>query len=50
MNDEMRKKALIDQFTPVVDAMGYKFSPDTEMVAELLDAEVMLMPLPGPYP
>ena len=43
MNDEMRKQALRDQFAPVVDAMGYKFSPDAELVSDLLDAEVMLM-------
>ena len=43
MNDDLRKKALQDQFAPVVDALGYKFSPDKELVSDLLDAEVMLM-------
>ena len=43
MNDELRKKALQDQFAPVVDALGYKFTSDQELVSDLLDAEVMLM-------
>jgi ferredoxin-thioredoxin reductase catalytic chain len=47
MNDELRKKALQDQFAPVVDALGYKFTTDTELVSDLLDAEVMLMQRTG---
>jgi ferredoxin-thioredoxin reductase catalytic chain len=47
MNDEQRKKALQDQFGPVVDVLGYKFTPDSELVTDLLDAEVMLMQRTG---
>jgi len=43
MDDEFRKKALRDQFAPVVDTLGYKFTSDAELVSDLLDAEVMLM-------
>jgi len=43
MNDELRKKALQYQFAAVVDVLGYKFSSDSELVSDLLDAEVMLM-------
>lgn len=42
MNIESRKKALYYLFEYVVDLLGYKFSPDTELVDELLTAEVML--------
>jgi ferredoxin-thioredoxin reductase catalytic chain len=50
MNDELRKKALHDLFAPVVDVMGYKFSSDSELVSDLLGAEVMLMQKSGiPY-
>jgi ferredoxin-thioredoxin reductase catalytic subunit len=43
MDDQVRKKAINDMFAPVVDELGYKFSPDQEVVSDLLDAEVMLM-------
>lgn len=43
MDDELRKKALQYQFATVVDVLGYKFSSDSELVSDLLDAEVMLM-------
>jgi ferredoxin-thioredoxin reductase catalytic subunit len=37
-----RKSFFRAQFAPLVYKMGYKFSPDEELVDELLDAEVML--------
>jgi ferredoxin-thioredoxin reductase catalytic subunit len=37
-----RKEALRAQFQGVVDAMGYKFTPDTELVEWCLDQEVIL--------
>jgi ferredoxin-thioredoxin reductase catalytic chain len=43
MDDEQRKRALVDQYAPVVDVLGYKLSSDAELVSDLLDAEVMLM-------
>ena len=42
MNVESRKKALKYLFQRVVDTLGYKFSPDGEMVDFLLEQEVML--------
>jgi len=42
MNDLERKKALRYQFEGVVDKLGYKISPDEELVNDLLDAEVQL--------
>lgn len=42
MNDESRKEALRYFYTPVVDALGYKFSPDEELVDFLLEQEVLL--------
>jgi ferredoxin-thioredoxin reductase catalytic subunit len=42
MDTDARKKVLRGYYEKVVDALGYKFSPDTELVETLLDHEVML--------
>ena len=42
MNAESRKRALKFLFQKVVDPLGYKFSPDEELVEFLLDQEVLL--------
>ncbi|CAG1001549.1 MAG: glutaredoxin family protein [Candidatus Methanoperedens sp.] len=42
MTVESRKKALRYLFQKIVDTLGYKFSPDEEMVDFLLEQEVML--------
>jgi len=40
--EEERKRFFRERFAPIVDKLGYKFSPDEELVNDLLDAEVML--------
>ena len=40
MNTEARKQALRFLFAPIVEKLGYKFSPADEDVEFLLDAEV----------
>jgi ferredoxin-thioredoxin reductase catalytic subunit len=42
MNAADRKEALRAQFQSVIDAMGYKYTPDTELVEWCLDQEVIL--------
>jgi ferredoxin-thioredoxin reductase catalytic chain len=42
MNNERRKQDLRFFFQPLVDALGYKFSPDEEIVDFLLEQEVKL--------
>ncbi|MFA5099412.1 MAG: ferredoxin-thioredoxin reductase catalytic domain-containing protein [Candidatus Omnitrophota bacterium] len=42
MNAASRKKALRYFFEKVVDPLGYKFSPDTELVEFCLEQEVSL--------
>jgi len=42
MNVESRKTMLRLMFEPVADKLGYKFSPDTELVEFLLEQEVNL--------
>ena len=42
METEARKKALYGFFERVVDALGYKFTPDAELVDFLLEQEVTL--------
>jgi ferredoxin-thioredoxin reductase catalytic chain len=42
VNVEARKKALRAMYQKVVDPLGYKFSPDEEMVNFLLEQEVLL--------
>jgi len=42
MTVESRKKALRYLFQKIVDPLGYKFSPDEEMVDFLLEQEVMI--------
>jgi ferredoxin-thioredoxin reductase catalytic chain len=42
MNVESRKAALRWQFQKVVDPLGYKFSPDDQLVDFLLEQEVAL--------
>ncbi|MCX7919569.1 MAG: ferredoxin:thioredoxin reductase [bacterium] len=42
MNSESRKKALRYFYQRVVEPLGYKFSPDTELVEFLLEQEVKL--------
>jgi ferredoxin-thioredoxin reductase catalytic chain len=42
MSLETRKKALRFLFQKVVDVLGYKFSPDTELVEFCLEQEVKL--------
>ena len=42
MKAESRKEALRYFYAKVVDPLGYKFSPDTELVEFLLDQEVAL--------
>jgi len=45
-----RKQALRGFFTPLVEAMGYKFTPDEELADFLLEQEVMLEETKGaPY-
>jgi ferredoxin-thioredoxin reductase catalytic chain len=40
--EEDRKRFFREQFGPLVEKLGYKFSPDEDLVNDLLDAEVML--------
>jgi len=42
MDIESRKKALRFLFQRVVDPLGYKFSPDEDLVQFLLEQEVLL--------
>jgi len=42
MNTESRKQALRSLFQNVIDLLGYKFSPDEELVDFLLEQEVLL--------
>jgi ferredoxin-thioredoxin reductase catalytic chain len=42
MNGERRKQDLRFFFQPIVDTLGYKFSPDEEIVDFLLEQEVTL--------
>jgi ferredoxin-thioredoxin reductase catalytic subunit len=42
MNASDRKEALREQFQGVVGVLGYKFTPDTELVDWCLDQEVLL--------
>ncbi len=42
MAADARKEALEYLFRRVVDPLGYKFTPDTELKAELLEQEVRL--------
>jgi ferredoxin-thioredoxin reductase catalytic chain len=42
MNIESRKNALRHFFTKVVEPMGFKFTPDTELAEFLLEQEVKL--------
>lgn len=42
MDAETRKRVLRGFFEPVVDALGYRFSQDTELVEELLKQEVLI--------
>jgi ferredoxin-thioredoxin reductase catalytic chain len=42
MNTESRKKALRHFFAKVVEPMGFKFTPDTELADFLLEQEVKL--------
>jgi ferredoxin-thioredoxin reductase catalytic subunit len=42
MSHEARKEALRYLFTPVVAALGYKFTPDAEMADFLLEREAEL--------
>lgn len=42
MNIESRKKTLKTMFQKVIDPLGYKFSPDEELVDFLLEQEVIL--------
>jgi ferredoxin-thioredoxin reductase catalytic subunit len=42
MNSERRKQDLRFFFQPLVDVLGYKFSPDEEIVDFLLEQEVKL--------
>ena len=42
MNTESRKKALRHFFAKVVEPMGFKFTPDTELAEFLLEQEVKL--------
>jgi ferredoxin-thioredoxin reductase catalytic chain len=42
MNIKSRKRALGHLFQKVIDPLGYKFSPDAELVDFLLEQEVLL--------
>jgi len=42
MTDEEQLAFLRSQFAPLVDKLGYKFTPDEELVRDLLESEVML--------
>jgi ferredoxin-thioredoxin reductase catalytic subunit len=42
MNLESRKKALRFFFEKIVDPLGYKFTPDTDLVEFCLEQEVVL--------
>jgi ferredoxin-thioredoxin reductase catalytic chain len=42
MDTEARKKALRGFFDKVIDPLGYKFTPDTELAEFLLEQEVIL--------
>jgi ferredoxin-thioredoxin reductase catalytic chain len=42
MSAESRKRDLRFLFEPIVDALGYKFSPDAELVDFCLEQEVKL--------
>ena len=50
MAHEARKQALRDFFTPLVTALGYKFTPDDELADFLLEQEAALEESKGaPY-
>lgn len=50
MSNEPRKESLRYLFERVVTPLGYKFTPDAELVDELLEAEVKLeQDLGAPY-
>lgn len=42
MNTESRKQALRHFFSKVVEPLGYKFTPDVDLMDFLLEQEVML--------
>jgi ferredoxin-thioredoxin reductase catalytic subunit len=42
MNPQQRKKTLRLMFAPIADSLGYKFSPDEELVNFILEQEVKL--------
>jgi ferredoxin-thioredoxin reductase catalytic chain len=42
MNVEIRKKTLRMMFGPIADKLGYKFSPDEELVDFILEQEIKL--------
>jgi ferredoxin-thioredoxin reductase catalytic chain len=42
MNVESRKKTIRMMFGPIADKLGYKFSPDEELVEFILEQEVKL--------
>lgn len=42
MSSEEKKDALRQMFYPAIDKMGYKFSPDTELVEFILEQEAKL--------
>jgi ferredoxin-thioredoxin reductase catalytic subunit len=42
MDTEKRKEQLRNMFQPLVESLGYKYSPDTELVDFLLEQEVNL--------
>lgn len=42
MDLEAGKRALREQWAPIVDSLGYKFSPDEELVDFCLEQEVAL--------
>ncbi|MCE5296169.1 MAG: ferredoxin:thioredoxin reductase [Euryarchaeota archaeon] len=42
MDAEARKRALREQFEPVIDALGFKFTPDAELVDYCLEQEMVL--------
>ena len=42
MAHEARTAALREFFTPLVEALGYKFTPDTELADFLLEQEAVL--------
>ncbi|MFA5312695.1 MAG: ferredoxin-thioredoxin reductase catalytic domain-containing protein [Methanomassiliicoccales archaeon] len=42
MDAEAGKRALREQFGPVVDVLGFKFSPDSDLVEFTLEQEIVL--------